>query len=140
MSFLLDTNAVSEWSKPRPDPGFIQWLHEADEDRLFLSVLTLGEVRSGVDRLDAGTRRNRLERWLEHDLAPRFEGRILPVDADVADSWGRIVAGTERTGRPMKTVDALLAATARHHRLTLVTRNTGDFAAAGIELLNPWSG
>jgi len=131
---------VSEWVKPRPDPGLVQWLHEADEDRLFLSVVTLGELRAGVERLASGRRRSSLERWLEQDLPIRFEGRLLPIDLEVADVWGRVMTGARRTGRPMGAMDAFIAATARRHELALVTRNAVDFAGAGVETLTPWSG
>jgi len=137
MSFLLDTNAVSEWVKPRPDAGLIRWMEAADEDRVFLSVISLAELRYGVERLLAGKRRRRLEEWLSHELPVRFEGRVLPLDAQVADAWGRTVSRSEAAGRPMGVMDAFLAATAEVHRLTLVTRNVDDFA--GVKsVLNPW--
>jgi toxin FitB len=130
---------VSEWVKPRPDPGLVRWLHEADEDRLFLSVVSLGELRLGIERLGPGRRRSSLERWLEQDLPIRFEGRLLPVDREVADLWGRVTADARRAGRPMGAMDAFLAATAWRHELALVTRNAVDFAAAGVQTLTPWS-
>jgi len=137
MSFLLDTNAVSEWVKPRPDAGLIRWMEAADEDRVFISVISLAELRYGVERLSVGKRRRRLEEWLGHELPLRFEGRVLPVDAQVADAWGRTVFRNQATGRPISVMDAFLAATAEVHRLTLVTRNVSDFA--GLKsVLNPW--
>ena len=137
MSFLLDTNVVSEWVKPRPNPGLIRWIEAADEDRIFISVISLAELRYGVARLAAGKRRQRLDDWLRHELPLRFEGRILPVDLKVADAWGRTVSRSEESGRPMGAMDAFLAATAEVHRLTLVTRNVSDFA--GLKsVLNPW--
>lgn len=87
MSFLLDTSAVSEWVKPRPNPGLIGWVESADEDRVFISVVSLAELRYGVERLAAGRRRSRLEQWLRHELPLRFESRILPVDTRVAEAW-----------------------------------------------------
>jgi predicted nucleic acid-binding protein len=89
MSFLLDTNAVSEWVKPRPNPGLIRWMESTDEDRVFISVITLAELRYGVERMAAGRRRSRLEEWLRDELPLRFEGRILPVDTDVAQAWAQ---------------------------------------------------
>lgn len=118
----------------------MEWLHRADEDRLFLSVVTLAELRLGVESLAPSGRRRRLEQWLASDLAARFEGRVLPIDPEVADAWGRLVARSRSAGRPMGALDAFLGATAERHRLTLVTRNTADFAAAGLKLLSPWSG
>lgn len=138
MTFLLDTNAVSEWVEPRPDPGLIAWMEAADEDRVFISVISLAELRYGVERMAAGKRRRRLEQWLQRELPLRFEGRILRVDADVADAWGKTVSRSEAAGRPMGTMDAFLAATAEVHNLTLVTRNVSDFPLLE-EVLNPWA-
>lgn len=138
MNFLLDTNAVSEWVKPRPNPGLIQWMESADEDRVFLSVISLAELRYGVERLPAGARRNRLEHWLRHELPLRFEGRILLVDDPVAEAWGRTVARCEALGHPSGAMDAFFSATAEIHRLTLVTRNVSDFPVLKA-VLNPWS-
>jgi toxin FitB len=122
MIFLLDTNAVSEWVKPRPNPGLIAWMESVDEDRIFLSVISLAELSHGVERMAAGNRRSRLEAWLQHELPLRFEGRILPVDSSIAAVWGRIMSRSERAGSPMSIMDAFLASTAEIHRLTLVTR------------------
>jgi predicted nucleic acid-binding protein len=138
VNFLLDTNAVSEWVKPRPNPGLIRWMEAADEDRVFLSVISLAELRYGVERMAAGARRNRLEGWLRHELPLRFEGRILSVDNRIAEAWGRTVSRSEALGRPMGAMDAFLSATAETHRLTLVTRNVSDFPVLKA-LLNPWS-
>jgi hypothetical protein len=139
MSFLLDTHVVSEWTKPRPNPGLMAWMEEVDEDRVFLSVVTLAELRYGIERLAPGKRRKRLEDWLQHDLPLRFEGRILSIDSAVADACGKLAAHREKTGRPMEAMDAFLAATARVHRLTLVTRNDSDFQGAVHLVLNPWT-
>ncbi|SPF32265.1 Ribonuclease VapC [Candidatus Sulfotelmatobacter kueseliae] len=138
MNFLLDTNAVSEWIKPRPNPGLIGWMESTDEDRVFISVITLAELRYGVERLAAGARRRRLEEWLGHELPLRFESRILPVDTNVAEAWGKTVSRSDAAGRPMGAMDAFLAATAETHHLTLVTRNVSDFPVLK-EVLNPWT-
>jgi hypothetical protein len=138
MSYLLDTNAVSEWFRPRPDPGVVRWLDEVDEDRTYLSVITLGELRKGVDRLADGRRRDRLDRWLTGELPERFGGRLLSVDAVVADEWGRLLASTENAGSAVDDADALIAATARVHGLQIVTRNVRRFAATGVEVISPW--
>src|SRR5574337_1884426 len=106
MSFLLDTNVVSEWVKPQPHPAVITWLDEVDEDRVFLSVVTLTELRYGVERLAAGKRRKRLEDWLEHELPLRFEDRILDIDQAVANACGELLAEREATGRPFGAMDA----------------------------------
>ena len=139
MSFLLDTNAVSEWVKPRPNPGLIEWMESTDEDRIFLSVVSLAELRYGVERMAAGKRRSRLEEWLRDELPLRFEGRILPIDGAVADACGKVVARSEALGRRLEAMDAFLAATAEVHRLTLVTRNTSDFQSTLKGVLNPWT-
>jgi len=139
VSFLLDTNVVSEWTKPRPNPGLVTWLEEADEDRVYLSVITLAELRYGVERLAAGKKRAQLEDWLQNELPLRFEGRILNVDTAVADMCGRLVARREAVGHPIQLMDALIAATADAHSLTLVTRNTADFHRAVQSMLNPWT-
>ena len=138
MSFLLDTNAISEWQKPRPNPGLTAWTDSADEETLFLSVVTLGELRYGVERMVVGSRRRRYEQWLEYELALRFEGRILTVNEGVADAWGRIVALCAAKGKPISAIDAFLAATAEVHRLTLVSRNVQHFTVLK-NVLNPWT-
>jgi predicted nucleic acid-binding protein len=139
MNYLLDTNIVSEWTKPRPNVGIVRWLDEVDEDRIFLSVVTVAEVRFGIDVLPAGARRTRLAAWLSHDLIGRFEGRILPVDAAIADRCGHLLAHGRTIGRPFDAFDALLAATASCHHLTLITRNVHDFELAGTLLYDPWT-
>ena len=136
--YLLDTNVVSEWVKPRPNHGVIEWLDEVDEDEVFLSVVTFSELRRGIERLAAGARRKRLDSWLGGDLPSRFEGRIAPVDGAVADEWGRLVARHETAGRPIHAMDALIAATAQVHGFTLVTRNVADFKLSVESLMNPW--
>lgn len=138
MNFLVDTNVVAEWVKPRPEPRVVSWFAEVDEDRVFLSVATLAEIRRGVEAMPVGRRRDRLSAWLADELPARFEGRILDIDRRVADEWGVVVVHSEGTGIPMGTLDAFLAATARAHTLTLVTRDVGDFRSAGIDVLNPW--
>jgi toxin FitB len=139
VSFLLDTNVVSEWVRPRPEPRVAGWLGEVDEDRVFISVVTLAELRHGVERLLASRRKERLDDWVRRDLPLRFEGRVLPVDAAVADRWGVLVARGEQRGRPISAMDAFLAATAELHELTLVTRNTSDFTDSVTSLFDPWS-
>lgn len=139
MNFLLDTNVVSEWVKQQPNPGVVDWLAEVDEDRAFLSIVTIAEVRHGIQRLDDSRRRRRLDAWLRDELAVRFEGRIIPIDLPVAETWGELVARREAAGRPLGVMDAFIAATANVHALTLVTRNMSDFESAVGHVVNPWS-
>ena len=137
--FLLDTNVISEVTRPKPNANVARWLEATDESGLFLSVLTLGEIRKGVERLRLGRRRGRLEAWLQADLPARFRGRILPIDEEIADRWGGISALAAARGRPLPVVDGLLAATALQYHLTLVTRNGSDVAGTGVTTLNPWT-
>jgi predicted nucleic acid-binding protein len=139
VSFLLDTNVISEWIKPEPNAGVVAWLAEIDEDRVLISVISLAELRRGVDGMDQGARRKRLDTWLRHDLPVRFEGRVLGIDMAVADAWGAVVARQEARGRPIAPMDAFIAATAEVYALTLVTRNVADFATSVERVVDPWT-
>ena len=139
MSFLLDTNVVSETMRPQPHAGVLEWLANVDEDRVHLSVVTLAEVRHGIELLPVGQRRKRLDDWLRHDLVLRFEGRILPISLEIADVWGKIVARRDAIGRPISVMDAFIAATAETHALTLVTRDVAGFETVVGKIVNPWS-
>ena len=136
MSYLLDTNVISELVRAKPDARVVAWFREVPDETLHLSVLTLGEIRKGVEGLAAGARKEKLRVWLETELPGWFGDRLLAVDAAVADRWGRLLA---QVGRPVAAVDSLLAATALHHELRLVTRNTADFDFPGLEVVDPWS-
>ncbi len=137
-AFLLDTNCISELVRNKPESRVLKWMEEADESLLYLSVLTLGEIRKGVAALPQSRRRSQLEAWLEQDLQVRFAGRILPIDAAVADRWGSLAADAKRKGRTISIIDGLLAATAMQHNLTIVSRNVSDFANTHAAVLNPW--
>ena len=136
--FLLDTNVISELVKPQPEPQVISWIESTDESLLYLSVLTLGEIRRGVAALPQARRRTALEAWLQTDLRVRFEGRILPIEDDIADRWGLLTAYAQKNGVILPVIDALLAATAVHHNLTFVTRDTRSLASCGVAIFNPW--
>ena len=135
MSYLLDTNIISETIRSKPNKALISWLDKIPGEALFVSVLSLGEIRKGIEALSDRRRREKLRVWLEHDLPAWFEGRVLPVDLAVADRWGRLLADARR---PVPTIDSLLAATALYHELRLVTRNSGDFVYPGLEVINPF--
>jgi toxin FitB len=135
MSYLLDTNVVSETIRRQQNDLVIGWLKGVPSEALFVSVLTLGEIRKGIEGLVDRKRREKLRLWLEHTLPAWFDGRVLPIDLAVADRWGRLVA---EVARPVPTIDSLLAATALHHELRLVTRNAKDFNYPGLEVINPW--
>ncbi len=137
--FLLDTNVISELIKPKASPKVTTWIDTTDEELLFLSVLTLGEIRKGVVLLPRSARRTALEAWLSKDLPLRFSGRILNIDPEVADRWGHLSGLTCSRGANVAVIDGLLAASAIQHNLTLVTRNTKDVAATGVSLFNPWT-
>ena len=136
MSYLVDTNVLSELRRKQPQLEVVAWFAQRPRQTLYLSVLTLGEIRKGIERLGAARQQPLLD-WLEVELPNYFLGRLLAVDAHTADRWGRLLASA---GRPLPAVDSLLAATALQHDLTLVTRNTADFAGSGVRLINPWNG
>ena len=137
--FLLDTNVLSEFNRRgEPDPLVHQWLEAADPDSLYVSVLTIGEIRLGVELLPPSKRRSQLEQWLDRELPEWFEGRILPVDQSIADRWGLLRAQAQIKGRPLAVIDGLLAATALQHNLTLVSRNVSDFSVVSLAVVNPW--
>jgi predicted nucleic acid-binding protein len=137
--FLLDTNIVSELVKPKPESRVTSWIDSTDETLLYLSVLTLGEIRKGIGLLRDASRRVVLEAWLDSDLILRFAERILPIDRAVADRWGRLTAEAAVAKSPLPAIDGLLAATALDQNLTLVTRNTKDIAVTGVPVFNPWN-
>jgi predicted nucleic acid-binding protein len=136
--FLLDTNCISELVRPKPEPRVLKWVDTTNESLLHLSVLTIGEIRKGVAAISQGKRRTQLETWLEIDLQSRFSGRILPIDLVVADGWGLIAAEASHKGRPLSPIGGLIAATALHYNLTIVSRNVDDFPTTHVQILNPW--
>ena len=138
MRYLLDTNVVSEWTRPRPDPAVVAWLETADEDTLYLSVLAFAEIRLGIELLPHGQKRRRINAWLDDDLAARFQGRIIDIDRAIAEAWAAIVARGRARGAAPPILDAFMAATALVHQLMLVTRNERDLAGLDVPILNPW--
>ena len=136
LSYLLDTNVLSELRRKAPNRHAVEWVESRPASALFLSVLTVGEIRRGIESLAAGRRRHALLDWVETELPMFFAGRLLAVDLGVADRWGRLPSAA---GKPLRAIDSLLAATALQHGLAMVTRNVRDFSAVpGLEVINPW--
>lgn len=136
--FLLDTNVISELVKPRPDTNVTAWVEGTHESLLYLSVLTLGEIRRGIAVLPQSRRRATLEAWVDKDLRARFDDRILSIDQEVADRWGSLTAAARNSGIVLPVIDGLLAATALEYNLTFVTRDIGQIPAMGVAVFNPW--
>ena len=138
--FLLDTNVISEFVRPdnKPDSRVKQWLEAADPNSLYASVLTFGEIRKGIERLQPGKRRSLLEAWFAKDLHEWFGNRLLDVNEAIATRWGILAVVAQRKGTPLAIIDGLLSATALEHGLTVVTRDDADFIATGVPVLNPW--
>ena len=137
--FLLDTNVASEISYPQPNAKVLAWLESVDNDTLYLSVITIGDIRRGINRLEKGKRRTFLENWFTTELRPWSAGRILPVTDEIADRWGALDAQQQRRGRPLNTSDGLIAATSLEHGLIVVTRNLRDFHDLGAGVVDPWN-
>ncbi len=138
--WLLDTNVISELRKKRPDSPVKAWSDAQAADRLFLSSVTLAEIRYGIERQPDPTFRNELTVWLDHRLRPWFAGRILPVDEEVILEWRRMVARGRENSITFSQPDLFVAATAQVHSLVVCTRNEGDFRETGVPLFNPWMG
>ena len=135
---MIDTTVVSELVKKAPDERVMNWLDDQDEDSLYLSVLTLGELEKGISKLRASSRRDRLRTWLTRDLTARFADRLLPVDARVAARWGTLTGDAEKRGEPLPVIDSFIAATALEHGFHVVTRNVSDFERCGVICVDPW--
>ena len=136
MSYLLDTNVLSEFRRKQPHPEVSAWFAQRPASSLYLSVLTLGELRKGIDGVQDNARKLALSDWLQNELSLFFLGRVLSIDEQVADRWGQLVAAA---GRPLPAIDSLLAATALVHGLHMVTRNAKDFEGLGLDVINPWA-
>ena len=138
MNYLLDTNVISELVAKKPNRRVLEWIDTLDANHVFLSVITIGELRKGIEKLSNSTRKDVLADWLTTDLVLRFSGRILPLDIDVMLTWGKLTGQLERIGRPLPAIDSLIAALALHHGYTLATRNEADFKDTGVVVMNPW--
>ena len=137
--YLLDTNVISEYSRVRPPDARVRmWVDTQQEETLHLSVLTLGEIRKGTTLLPPGNKRDQLERWLETDLPRLFANRLLPINGEIAELWGAMAGQAQLNGIALGLIYGLIAATAKHHDLTVVTRNVKDFSVWGVPVANPW--
>lgn len=138
MKYLLDTNVISELVARKPNAQVVQWIDALDPSSVYLSVITIGELSKGIEKLAESPRKDRLRAWLSDDLLVRFDGRLLSLDVEVMLTWGRLIAQLERSGRSLPAIDSLIAALSIHHQCSLVTRNEGDFKDTGVTLVNPW--
>jgi tRNA(fMet)-specific endonuclease VapC len=138
MKFLLDTCIISELMAKRPNQAVMQWIDSVDEDRLYLSVITIGEIRKGIAKLADSPRKLELQEWLSDHLLSRFSDRIVVIDTGVMLDWGQLVGNLERLGKPMPLMDSLIAATVLCEGFVLVTRNEADFECADVRILNPF--
>ncbi|MDD2922855.1 MAG: type II toxin-antitoxin system VapC family toxin [Anaerolineales bacterium] len=138
MKYLLDTCVISELVTKHPNPQVVDFVDALDSDDVYLSVITIGEIVKGVEKLPKSKRKQELHSWLKEDLLVRFDGRIIPLDTEVLMQWGVLVGRLESTGVTLPAIDSLIAATTLTHKLTLVTRNVDDFSGTGIEIVNPW--
>lgn len=136
MSYLIDTNVISEIVRPKPSHKVLNWFESIPNQSIYLSVLTLGEIRKGIEKIEFKKRKEKLKLWLENELPAWFENRILPIDAQIADRWGQLQTQVKHL---VSAIDSLIAATALHHNLSIVTRNEQDFKFPLLQVINPWN-
>jgi toxin FitB len=139
LKYLLDTCVISEIIKPQPDENVLSWVQEKNEDSLYLSVLTFGEIEKGIEKALDSARKRKLQLWVEQDLKQRFENRIIPIDLEISARWGVIQGQAELVGKSMPVIDGLIAVSGLVHNCIVVTRNIADMEQSAVELLNPWS-
>lgn len=139
MSYLIDTCCISELVKKKPDPNVLKWFTDQDELSMFLSVITFGELRKGIEKLPHSKKKTELNRWVKEDLSQRFKNRVLNITMVEVNKWGKILSSSEKKGKPLPAIDSLIAATALVHDLSVVTRNTQDLEGSGVEVINPWT-
>lgn len=138
MNYLLDTCVISELVKKKPNSEVVKWISKADENNLFISVLTIGEIHKGIEKIPESRRKENLYNWVNYELKERFKNRIIDFDLHAATIWGKAQAISEQSGKNMPSIDGLIAATGIAYDLTVVTRNTKDMEVSGVSLLNPW--
>lgn len=139
MSYLIDTCCISELVKKKPAPNVLKWFTDQDELSMFLSVITFGELRKGIEKLPHSKKKTELNRWVKEDLSQRFKNRVLNITMVEVNKWGKILSSSEKKGKPLPAIDSLIAATALIHDLSVVTRNTQDLEESGVEVINPWT-
>ena len=139
MSYLIDTCCISELVKKKPNPNVVRWFADRDEFSMYLSVITFGELRKGIEKLPDSKKKKELSRWVKEDLSQRFKNRVLSIEMEEVNKWGEILAAAEMNGKPLPAIDTLIAATAQVHDLSVVTRNTQDMEGSGVEVINPWT-
>ena len=138
MNYVLDTNVISELISKRPDRKIVEWLDRLDPNTIYLNVITIGEIRKGIEKLLPSKRRETVRDWLETDLLLRFQGRILEITTEVMLVWGELVGRLEKEGKPISAIDSLIAAIALQGNYSLVTRNEHNFQYSGVKIINPW--
>ncbi len=138
MKYLLDTCVISELVAKQPNPRVLEWIDSVDADGIYISVITVGEITMGIEKLPNSKRRQELSDWLENELLIRFQDNLIELDVDILIQWGKLNARLEINGQRAPAIDSLIAATALEQDLILVTRNVSDFLGTGVEILNPW--
>ena len=138
MNYLLDTCVLSEFTRRKPEDKVIQWLDNIAEEKLFISVITIGEIQHGIQRLPATHRKTELLAWMNDGLVGRFGQRILPLEAQTLLLWGSLTARLDSSGQPLPVMDSLIVATALQHNLIIATRNGADFSPCGVQVIDPW--
>jgi predicted nucleic acid-binding protein len=138
MNYVLDTNVISELIAKQPNPRVIEWLDSLDPTTLYMTVITLGEIRKGIEKLPPSKRRDDVKEWLEADLLLRFQGKILEITTEVMLVWGELTGRLENEGKPLAAIDSLIAAIVLAGNYSLITRNDSDFQHTGITIINPW--
>jgi tRNA(fMet)-specific endonuclease VapC len=138
VKYLIDTCVISELISKQPNPNVVDWVDSLESEQVYLSVITIGEITKGIEKLPESKRKRELKAWLNHELLPRFHGRILPLGTDVLIQWGTLLAHLDAGGNPMPAIDSLIAATVLTYGITLVTRNVTDFESTGVKMINPW--
>ena len=135
---LFDTCCISELVKKEPNQNVVKWFADQDELSMYLSVITFGELRKGIEKLPDSKKKKELNRWIKEDLNQRFKNRVLNITIEEINKWGEILATAEKNAYPLPAIDSLIAATALVHDLSVVTRNTKDMEGSGVEIINPW--